>query len=306
MKILLFGKNGQVGSALAPVLAARGEVIALGRDSLGGLSGDLSEPRRIVETIRRVTPDLVVNAAAYTTVDRAEEESTLAHTINAEAPTAMARACRESGALLVHYSTDYVFGGGGTRPWREDDPVAPVNAYGRAKLAGEEGVIASGCRQLIFRTSWVYSAGGNNFLKTMLRLSAERDKLQVIDDQWGAPTGATLIAEVTAKAIDVASGSAAMHGIYHLAPAGETTWYRYARFLIQRARNVGWPVIVSPDDIVPIGTEAFSTPAKRPLNSRLDCHRLEQSLGMRMPDWREGVAAVVDEIAATTAKRTSS
>ena len=181
-----------------------------------------------------------------------------------------------------------------------------MDAYGRAKLAGEEGVIASGCRQLIFRTSWVYSAGGNNFLKTMLRFSAERDKLQVIDDQWGAPTGATLIAEVTAKAIDVASGSAAMHGIYHLAPAGETTWYRYARFLIQRARNVGWPVIVSPDDIVPVGTEAFSTPAKRPLNSRLDCHRLEQSLGMRMPDWREGVAAVVDEIAATAAKRTSS
>lgn len=301
MRILLFGKNGQVGSALVPVLATRGELIALGRESLDGLSGDLSEPQRIAETIRRVAPDVIINAAAYTAVDRAEEETALAHRINAEAPTAMARACRESGALLVQYSTDYVFGGEGARPWREEDPVAPINAYGRAKLAGEEGVIASGCRHLIFRTSWVYSASGHNFLKTMLRLSAERDKLQVIDDQWGVPTGATLIAETTVKAIDVGDVNSAMHGIYHLAPAGETTWYRYACYVIERARNLGWPVIVAPDDIVPVGTEAFPTPAKRPLNSRLDCHRLEQSLGTRMPDWREGVAAVVDEIAATAA-----
>lgn len=303
MRILLFGKYGQVGSALAPVLAARGEVIALGRESLDGLSGDLSEPQRIEETIGRVAPDVVINAAAYTAVDRAEEETALAHTINAEAPTAMARACRESRALLVHYSTDYVFGGEGVRPWREDDPVAPVNAYGRTKWAGEEGIMASGCRHLIFRTSWVYSVGGHNFLKTMLRLSSERDKLQVVDDQWGAPTGATLIAETTAKAMDLAGANPELQGIYHLVPAGETTWYRYACYAIERARNQGWPVIVAPDNIVPVVTEAFPTPAKRPLNSRLDCHRLEQALGTRMPDWREGVAAVVDEIVATASTK---
>jgi len=296
MRILLFGKTGQVGSALVPLLRDRGRLTALDREGSEGVSGDLSDPSAVAAAIRSLNPDLVVNGAAYTAVDRAEEEQEVAHKINAEAPGAMAEACRETGASLVHYSTDYVFSGNGSQPWREDDPVQPVNAYGQTKLAGEEAIRQSGCRYLIFRTSWVYAANGQNFLRTMLRLATERDALSVVDDQWGAPTGASLIAGVTVRMVELLNRKPGTAGLYHLAPAGETTWYRYACHAIERARNGGWPVRVDPEKITAVGSEAFPTAARRPLNSRLDCRKLERALGEPMPDWRKGVDEVVDQL----------
>jgi len=296
MKILLFGKSGQVGSALLPVLSSFSDLAAIGRDRAGGISGDFEQPVSVADAVLAGSPDVVVNAAAYTAVDRAEEEADLAHTINAEAPIALAHACRERKALLVHYSTDYIFSGAGTRPWHEDDPADPINVYGRTKFAGEEGIRQSGCQYLIFRTSWVYSAKGHNFLRTMLRLSTERDELNIVDDQWGVPTDTGLIATVTGRMIRAVQRATVVGGVYHLTPRGETTWYRYACHAIARARALGWPVRVPQDEIRPVGTDAFPTLARRPLNSRLDCHKLELVMKEKMPDWRDGVDAVLDTI----------
>lgn len=295
MKILILGPDGQVGWELQRALAPLGELVALGREGKAGLAGDLTRPSALAETVRSLRPDAIVNAAAYTAVDRAESEPELAHAVNAEAPAALGNAAREAGALLVHYSTDYVFDGSGGQPWRETDTPSPLNVYGRTKLEGEESIRASGCRHLIFRTSWVYAARGHNFIRTMLRLARERDALQVINDQHGAPTGAELIADVTAQAVPRALDDGETHGTYHLSAAGETAWHGYARYAIDQAHQKGWPINVTDEAIESVGTEAFPTDAERPRNSRLDTSKLERTFGVRMPDWRDGVKRVIEE-----------
>jgi dTDP-4-dehydrorhamnose reductase len=298
MKILLLGKNGQVGWELQRSLAPLGELVPLDRHSTeaDGGCGDLSNLQGLRDTVRRLRPTVIVNAAAHTAVDKAESEKVLAHTINAEAPGVLSSAAREVGALLVHYSTDYVFDGSGTTPWREDAATGPLSVYGQTKLAGEQAIAASGASHLMFRTSWVYAARGGNFAKTMLRLAQERDRLTVIDDQWGAPTGADLIADVTAHAIRQALREPATQGIYHLSAAGETHWNGYARFVIDTARQLKPGLAITAQEVAPVPTSAFPTPARRPLNSRLDTTRLRDTFGLTLPDWRIGVRRMLTEI----------
>lgn len=297
-RILLLGKNGQVGWELQRALAPLGEVVALDRHGVQGLCGDLADLDGLAGTLHKLAPDVIVNAAAYTAVDKAESEPELALRINGEAPGVLAREALRLGAWLVHYSTDYVFDGSGQQPWREDAPTGPLSVYGRTKLASEAAITASGARALIFRTSWVYAARGGNFAKTMLRLARERDQLRVIDDQIGAPTGAELIADVTAHALRQVLGSAdsaTLSGVYHLAAAGETSWCEYARFVLQQAEQAGEVLKVGHDQIEAIPTSAYPTPAQRPLNSRLDTTRLRETFGLHLPDWRDGVARMLTE-----------
>lgn len=296
MKILLLGKNGQVGWELQRSLAPLGEVIALDHDGAPGLSGDFAHPESLAATVRDVAPDLIVNAAAHTAVDKAESEPELARAINALAPGVLAREAAALGALLVHYSTDYVFDGSGDAPWTEDAPTGPLSVYGATKLEGEQLIRDSGCRHLIFRTSWVYAARGGNFAKTMLKLAADRDALTIIDDQHGAPTGAELLADVTAHAARMTLANPALAGTYHLAAGGETTWHGYARHVIEFARAKGQPIKVAPDAIRPVSTSAFPTPAKRPANSRLDTRKLQQAFGLVLPAWQSGVERMLTEI----------
>lgn len=295
MKILLLGKDGQVGWELQRSLAPLGEVLALNSRS-EGYCGDLADLPGLARTVQDWAPEVIVNAAAYTAVDKAESEREQAFRVNAEAVGVLAEAAAASGALLVHYSTDYVFPGQGVTPWRETDDVGPLNVYGQSKLAGEQAIQASGCKHLIFRTCWVYAARGNNFARTMLRLASERDTLGVIDDQFGAPTGAELIADVTAHAIVATRRDAALSGLYHLAAAGETTWCGYARFVLEQAAAAGVALKVSAEAVNALTTDAYPTPAKRPANSRLDTHKLEKAFGLRLPDWQQGVARMLTEI----------
>lgn len=286
MRIILLGKNGQVGWELQRSLSVIGEVIALDRSQTGG---DLSEPFACSNLIRIEKPDVVVNAAAYTAVDRAESETELCRRINATAVGEVAKACAETGALLVHYSTDYVFPGSGAQPWGEGDATGPLNVYGQTKLEGEVAIRNSRCRHLIFRTSWVYGARGNNFAKTMLRLAQQRETLSVISDQFGVPTGADLIADVTAHAIRSCRLNDDLCGVYHLAPEGETTWFDYARYCVETARAAGLAIRVKPDAVLPIASAEYNTAALRPLNSRLNVRKIQHSFGIVMPDWRCGV-----------------
>jgi dTDP-4-dehydrorhamnose reductase len=301
MKILLFGKNGQVGWELQRSLAPLGEVLALDRHSVE-FCGDLSQPERLARTVRNWRPDVIVNAAAHTAVDKAESEPELARCLNATAPAALALAAAEVGAWLVHYSTDYVFSGQGDQAWQEGDATGPLSVYGQTKLEGEQAIAASGCKHLIFRTSWVYAARGGNFAKTMLRLAGERERLTVINDQHGAPTGADLIADVTAHAIrqamvNPASASAsALAGIYHLVASGETSWHGYASHVIAQARHLHPEQGLKVTDIAPVPTSAFPTPAKRPLNSRLSTHKLQLAFGLVLPPWQQGVNRMLSEI----------
>jgi dTDP-4-dehydrorhamnose reductase len=252
----------------------------------------------MVQTIRHLAPEVIVNAAAYTAVDLAETDAARARAVNAEAVATLAREAGSMDAWFIHYSTDYVFDGGGVQPWHEDDVPSPLNVYGQTKLEGEQAIRSSGCRHLIFRTSWVYSARGNNFIRTMLRLAAERETLQVINDQHGAPTGASLIADVTAHALKQVIRQPKLSGLYHLAAAGGTTWYGYAQRVIEQARQAGRPVRVDRDDLAPVSSEAFPTKARRPRNSRLNCSRLEQAFGLQMPPWEQGVDHALAEILA--------
>lgn len=295
MKILLLGKDGQVGWELQRSLAPLGQLLALNARSQSHC-GDLANPAGLAETVRAYAPDVIVNAAAYTAVDKAESEREQAFRVNAEAVGVLARAAADVGALLVHYSTDYVFPGHGTRPWREEDAVGPLNAYGESKLAGEQAIQAAGCRYLIFRTCWVYAARGNNFARTMLRLAAERDSLGVIDDQHGAPTGAELIADITAHAITATRANPALAGLYHLAAGGETTWCGYARYVLEHATAQGVPLKAHAGQVNPLTTAAYPTPAKRPANSRLDTRKLQEAFALTLPDWRLGVARMLTEI----------
>ena len=304
MKILLLGKNGQVGWELQRSLAPLGTVLALDRNShshshtedTADFFGDLSQPERLAQTVRIFQPDVIVNAAAHTAVDKAESEPELARTLNALAPAALAQAAADVGAWLVHYSSDYVFNGAGDRPWQEGDATGPLSVYGHTKLEGEQAILASGCRHLILRTSWVYAARGGNFAKTMLRLAAERERLTVIDDQWGAPTGADLIADVTAIAIRSALQQPDLSGVYHLVASGETTWHGYASHVVAQARHLQPDIGLKVSEIAPVPTSAFPTPAQRPLNSRLNTRKLQQAFGVVLPPWQQGVDRLLAEI----------
>lgn len=292
MKMLLLGANGQVGWELQRALAPLGELITLGRHQ----GGDLAQPEALAAAVRAVQPAVIVNAAAHTAVDRAEGEAELAQRINGESPGVLAREAQALGAWLIHYSTDYVFDGSGDQPRHEDAATGPLSVYGHSKLAGERLIQASGCRHLILRTSWVYAARGGNFAKTMLRLAAEREQLQVVDDQIGAPTGAELIADVSAQALRQAWEQPALSGLYHLAAGGQTSWHGYARHVIEWARERGQPLKLPADRLLPIPSSAYPTPARRPLNSRLDTRRLQQAFGLQLPDWRAGVNRMLTEI----------
>jgi dTDP-4-dehydrorhamnose reductase len=295
MKILLLGKNGQVGWELQRSLAPLGEVLALDRHSTD-FGGDLSQPERLAQTVRDWRPDVIVNAAAHTAVDKAESEPDLARCLNATAPAALAQAAANIGAWLVHYSTDYVFNGQGEQAWQETDATGPLSVYGQTKLEGEQRIAASGCNHLIFRTSWVYGARGGNFAKTMLRLAAERERLTVIDDQHGAPTGADLIADVTAHAICQALQNPALSGVYHLVASGETSWHAYASHVIKQARCLRPDMALRVNEIAPVPTASFPTPAQRPRNSRLHTGKLQQAFGLVLPPWQAGVNRLLTEI----------
>jgi dTDP-4-dehydrorhamnose reductase len=295
MKILLFGKGGQVGWELQRALAPLGELVALDFDSTAH-SADFSRPESLAATVQALRPDVIVNAAAHTAVDKAESEPELARAINATAPGVLAREAAILGAWLVHYSTDYVFDGSGQAPRAEDSPTGPLSVYGATKLEGEDLIRASGCRHLILRTSWVYAARGGNFAKTMLRLAAERDRLTVIDDQFGAPTGADLLADVTAHALRSLQQQPALGGTYHCVAGGETSWHGYARFVIEWARAQGQPIQVAPEAVLPVPTSAYPTPAQRPLNSRLDTTKLQQAFGLQLPPWEQGVERMLAEV----------
>jgi dTDP-4-dehydrorhamnose reductase len=295
MKILLFGKTGQVGWELQRSLAPLGEVIALDTRSQD-YCGDFLNPAGVAQTVLSVRPDVIVNAAAYTAVDKAQADSANAYTINATAPQAIAQAAMTIGASMVHYSTDYVFNGSGSKAWTELDTPAPLSVYGASKLAGEQAIAASGARHLIFRTSWVYAARGGNFAKTMLRLAQEREALSVIDDQIGAPTGADLLADVTAHAIVRLTAQPQLAGLYHLAAAGETSWYGYAQHVFAQARAQGKALKLDNAQLKAIPSADYKTAAQRPLNSRLDCSKLKSQLGLHIPHWQQGVDRMLTEV----------
>ena len=290
MRLLLLGANGQVGWELQRSLAPLGEVIVPAQRA------DFTQPEALAALVGALKPDVIANAAAYTAVDKAESDAEAARAINATAAAVLAREAATLGAWLLHYSTDYVFDGSGSAARSEDAPTGPVNVYGRTKLEGEQLIRASGCRHLILRTSWVYGTRGGNFAKTMLKLAAERDALAVIDDQHGAPTGADLLADVSAHALRRAIAEPALAGTYHCAAAGETTWHGYARTVIERARAAGRPVKVAPDAVRAVPTSGYPTPAARPLNSRLDCARLRQAFGLHLPPWQAGVERMLVEL----------
>lgn len=294
-KILLFGKNGQVGWELQRSLSVIGDIIALDSSSTE-YCGDFTNLNALGDTVRQVKPDVIVNAAAYTAVDKAESEPEQTRTINALAPEVLAKQAELCEALFVHYSTDYVFDGTGDIAWKESDIANPLNIYGVTKLEGERLIANCNKRHLIFRTSWVYAARGGNFAKTMLRLANERDKLMVINDQIGTPTGADLLADVTSHAIRETIVDANLVGLYHLTATGSTSWYNYAKFVIEYAQQLGVETKLKVDLIEPVLTTAFLTPANRPKNSRLDCSLLCQQFGLKLPFWQKGVARMLDEI----------
>ncbi len=295
MRILLLGRGGQVGWELQRSLSILGEVISLDYDSQD-LCGDFSNPEGMAQTLRSVRPDVIVNAAAHTAVDKAESEPELARLLNATTPGVLAQEAKALGALLVHYSTDYVFDGCGDAARNEQAAVAPLSVYGQTKLEGEQLIAASGCRYLIFRTSCVYAARGANFAKTMLRLAKDRETLTVINDQFGAPTGADLLADVTAHAIRHVAQHPEHLGLYHCVAGGETTWHAYAQFVVNTARQQQPALELKVQSIEPVPTSAYPTPARRPLNSRLNTSQLQANFGLQLPHWQHGVARMLQEI----------
>ncbi len=295
MNILLFGKGGQVGWELQRSLSVLGTVTALDFDSTEHC-GDFANPAGVADTVRALRPDIIVNAAAHTAVDKAESEPEFARVLNATTPGAIAQEAARLGAWLVHYSTDYVFDGSGSRPWVETDTPAPLSVYGRTKLEGEQLIQQSGAKHLILRTSWVYAARGGNFAKTMLRLAQERDRLTVIDDQWGAPTGADLLADVTAHALRHLQQRPQDAGLYHCVAAGETNWHLYAKEVLALAVQAQPAIKLKAIEVAPVPTTAFPTPAARPHNSRLNANHLQNTFGLRLPHWQVGVARMLAEI----------
>ncbi|MCR6662704.1 MAG: dTDP-4-dehydrorhamnose reductase [Luteimonas sp.] len=298
MKILLLGANGQVGHELRRALAPLGDIVCTTRNGLlpGAVPcevADFDAPGSLPALVERIAPDVVVNAAAYTAVDKAESEPGAAFRANAESPGEIARACARRNALLVHYSTDYVFDGTGTRPYREDDPVSPLGVYGESKLAGEQAIRASGARHMIFRTAWVYADHGRNFLLTMLRLGRERDELRVVADQIGTPTPAALIADVTAQ---ILGNRLDASGTWHLTASGQTSWHGFAEAIFDRALGAG--LIQRRPLVVPIKTIEYPTSARRPAYSCLDNSRLRDGFGVVLPDWRNGLDRILGQLRA--------
>lgn len=293
MRILLLGANGQVGHELRRALAPLGELVCTTRsgtldDGAACETADFDDPASLGPLVARIAPDVVVNAAAYTAVDKAESDREAAFRANAAAPGELARACAARDALLVHYSTDYVFDGTANRPYREDDPTSPLGVYGESKLAGEQAIQASDARHMIFRTAWVYADRGRNFMLTMLRLAGERDELRVVADQAGTPTPASLIADGTAAMLRKPSAGS---GLWHLTASGGTTWHGFAEAIVERAHALGR--IAQRPRIVPIATADYPTPARRPAWSRLDCARFERDAGWQLPDWRAALEQVL-------------
>ncbi|MBK8083555.1 MAG: dTDP-4-dehydrorhamnose reductase [Devosia sp.] len=296
MRLLVFGRDGQVGTALTAALAPLGEVLAFGRDG-----ADFEVPGTAAALVRRERPDVVVNAAAYTAVDKAESEPARARQINAVAPGEVARAAAEVGARLIHYSTDYVFDGEKPSAYVETDATAPLNVYGVSKRDGEVAVLQAG-PHFVLRTSWVHAPGGNNFIAKILSLAQSREELKVIDDQVGAPTSARLIAETTATLIDRLAGEhQPPPGIYHLAASGETSWNGYARFIVDAASRAGLALRARPEAVLPVPSSAFPTPARRPRSSRLATLKLRDALGIELPDWREDVLGTLRTLVPETA-----
>lgn len=293
MNILLFGKTGQVGWELQRALAPLGHLTALDVHC-SEYCGDFSDPEGIAETVRRIKPDVIVNAAAHTAVDKAESEQAFAQLLNATSVEAIAKEAAKIGAWVVHYSTDYVFPGNGETPWRETDATGPLNVYGQTKLDGERALQAHCPKHLIFRTSWVYAGKGNNFAKTMLRLGKERAELSVINDQFGAPTGAELLADCTAHAIRVALTKSDVAGLYHLVASNTTTWYDYAALVFEEARSAGINLAI--EKLNPVPTTAYPTPARRPLNSRLDTDKFQRNFDLVLPSWEVGVKRMLAEL----------
>ncbi len=308
-RLLLLGRHGQLGWELHSSLAELGEVIAPERQDTA-LCGDLSDLDGLARTVHALRPDVVVNAAAYTAVDRAQTEPDLARRVNALAPGVLAQACADTGAWLLHYSTDYVFDGSGSKPWRETDPTAAVNLYGQTKLEGEQLVQAHCPRHLLLRTSWVYGQHGHNFARTMLRLAQERDQLKVVADQIGAPTSARWLAHLSvhilrrvlapATTSDAADSGTALAGVYHACPRGETSWHGYARWLIEEARAMGFALKLDATAVLPIASDDYPTPAPRPHNCRLDCSKLEQTFAVLRPHWQEGLTEWLQQAWAAT------
>lgn len=295
--MLLTGANGQVGFELCRALAFSWQLVALDRQQC-----NLANVERLRQIVQETRPDIIVNAAAYTAVDKAESDVASAQTINAEAVAALGEEAKKINACVIHYSTDYVFDGEKKGAYGESDATNPLGVYGSSKLAGEQALAASGARHFIFRTSWVYGLHGNNFLKTMLRLARQKESLSVVADQWGAPTGAALIADVTATLVQQLQGGKSVDaGIYHLVASGETNWHDYAVHLLARAQQKGLAMKLSPQDIRAIPGSDYPTPARRPANSRLDCRKLEAALGITLPHWSQGVDQVVDILMENTA-----
>jgi dTDP-4-dehydrorhamnose reductase len=302
IRILLTGKSGQVGGDLLPLLQPLGTVIAPARSDL-----DLADTQAIGRFVREAKPDWIINPAAYTAVDKAESEPDLAYAINAEAPRALGEAAAQLGIPVIHFSTDYVFNGAGSRPWKETDETGPLGVYGASKLAGERALAASETAHLIFRTSWVYSSRGKNFLLTILRLALQKEELRIVNDQHGSPTWSRDLARIVVHVMQTVTDKASptesslqdkvrmVQGIYHAADRGETTWYGFAREFLRFAAEA------RPDAklarLVPISSSEYPTPARRPANSRLDCSRLQQVFGHTMPSWQESVASVAAEVA---------
>jgi len=298
MKILLFGRGGQVGWELQRSLSVLGEVVALDFDAdqnPQGLCGSFSDLAGLAATVQAVKPDVIVNAAAHTAVDKAESEPEFARSLNALAPGVLAAEAIKLNAWLIHYSTDYVFDGSGSAAWQESDATGPLSVYGQTKLEGEQAV-ATNPKHITLRTSWVYAARGGNFAKTMLRLASERESLTVIDDQFGAPTSAELLADVTAHVIRAAMQKPELAGLYHCVAAGETNWHGYAKFVLQTAQALGHTLKAGPEQVAATSTASYPTPAQRPLNSRLNTTKLREAFGLSLPHWQTGVARMLTEI----------
>jgi dTDP-4-dehydrorhamnose reductase len=293
MKIVLLGSTGQVGRELRGVLPALGEVVACDR-----ATADLEQPAEVVALLARERPDVIVNAAAYTAVDRAESEPECANLVNATAVAAIAAEAARQDALLVHYSTDYVFDGLASGCRTETDEPRPLSVYGATKLAGERAIAAAACRHWIFRTSWVYAPHGSNFLRTILRLAGERDELAVVADQTGAPTSAALVARVTGRFLERLASAAPAPGLYHLAPRGAVTWHGYAQAILEAARAHGLPLRAPPEAVRPLATADYPTAARRPANSLLCTAKLESALADTLANWQDDVIATVAALAA--------
>ncbi len=297
-KILLLGANGQLGHELATALQALGEVKALTRTE-----ADLSQPEALRATLAHImhsfVPTVMVNAAAYTAVDKAESEPQVAHTVNAASVAVLGELAQTCGAMVLHYSTDYVFDGSGTQPWQETDTPHPLSVYGQSKWAGEQALAQACAKHVVLRTSWVVGTHGGNFLKTMLRLAAERDSLRVVADQVGVPTSTALLGQVTVEIVQALQSADARDprwGVYHLAAGGETTWHAYAQYVVAGAQARGAVLKAMPETVLPITTAEYPLPAPRPLNSRLNTHKAQQTFGLELPQWQRGVDGILDAL----------